>query len=122
MRIYTDFYYFAFENSGDRQKIPSIEQRGDVLWTEMKQMFHGCTNLGYNATDIPNFDIQANLDQAFNGATSFNGDIGNWDVSLINDMSFAFLNADNFNQYLSSWDVSNVINMNSMFRSANNFN
>lgn len=45
----------------------------------------------------------------FNGASEFNGDISNWDVSNVSQMSFMFGAASSFNQDLSNWIVSNVI-------------
>ena len=47
--------------------------------------------------------------------SDFNGDISNWDVSNVKDMSYMFYNANSFNQDLSNWDVSNVTNMEYMF-------
>jgi surface protein len=44
-----------------------------------------------------------------------NGDISNWDVSNVTNMSQMFRNNWGFNQDISSWDVSNVTNMESMF-------
>ena len=87
----------------------------------------------------------------FNSNNSFNQDIGNWDVSNVNDFSGMFLvSAFNnggspsisgwtinttssvnmywmfrlspFNQPIGSWDVSKVTNMESMFHSAFSFN
>ena len=44
----------------------------------------------------------------FNGNTSFNQDISNWDVSNVTNMSVMFNGATSFNQDISSWDVSSV--------------
>ena len=61
-------------------------------------------------------------------ALSTYGEINNWDVSLITDMSNLFYD-DSWNDFysdfdynISSWDVSNVTNMSQMFRNANSFN
>ena len=40
--------------------------------------------------------------------TDFNGNISNWDVSNVKDMSFMFYECTNFNSDISAWDVSNV--------------
>jgi surface protein len=41
---------------------------------------------------------------------AFNGDISQWDVSNVTDMSFMFYRS-NFTGDISKWDVSNVTNM-----------
>jgi len=70
----------------------------------------------------------------FAGATSFNSDLNNWDVSNVKDMSWMFgrdwvlggevteEGATSFNGDISSWDVSSVIDMTGMFSDAENFN
>ena len=44
--------------------------------------------------------------------TTFNDDIGNWDVSGVNNMSGMFNRALKFNQDISSWNVSSVTDIN----------
>lgn len=51
----------------------------------------------------------------FSGATHFNGDTGNWDVSNVRNMSTMFSGATSFNQPLGNWNVSNVTDMSGMF-------
>jgi surface protein len=46
------------------------------------------------------------------------GDISNWNVSNVTDMSYMFYDSD-FNRDISNWDVSNVTNMSYMFYYSN---
>ena len=56
-----------------------------------------------------------NMEVLFSGSTQFNGDISNWDVSNVTDMSGMFLGLK-FNGDISNWDVSSVTNMEVMFK------
>ena len=59
------------------------------------------------------------MEDAFNfidiGISTFNEDIGGWDVSNVTNMNSMFNGQDEFNQDLNSWDVSNVTDMTYMF-------
>jgi len=56
-----------------------------------------------------------NMNRMFNGATSFNQSLNNWDVSSVTNMDRMFYDATSFNQQLNDWDVSSVTNMSNMF-------
>jgi surface protein len=57
----------------------------------------------------------------FRDATTFNGDISEWDVSSVTNMEGMFSRASAFNGDISNWDVSSVTNINSMFDGATAF-
>jgi hypothetical protein len=40
-------------NATYRNKLISVDQRGDIEWTSMERAFHGCENLEIKATDVP---------------------------------------------------------------------
>ncbi|MDD3084176.1 MAG: BspA family leucine-rich repeat surface protein [Candidatus ainarchaeum sp.] len=63
-----------------------------------------------------------NMAGLFEYATSFNQDIGNWDVSNVTNTSRMFSSAMSFNQDIGGWDVSKVTNMSQMFFDALSFN
>ena len=49
------------------------------------------------------------------------GEIRNWDVKNVTDMSEMFCDCHNFNSDISLWDVSNVTDMNDMFHNCPKF-
>lgn len=145
-----NFPRIFFDNGLDKDKILSIEQWGNNVWTSMQNAFLGCSNLVINATDAPDLSIVTSMSSMFNEATSlvdnggsigawdvsnvmdmintfnlaaaFNGAIGSWDVSNVADMGGLFRGCIAFNQPIGSWDVGNVLSMNNMFANAEAFN
>jgi gliding motility-associated-like protein len=111
-----------FSGIGDRLKILSIEQWGDIAWESMQNAFYGCENLQGNFTDSPNLSNVTSTEYMFRDATIFNHPIGDWDVSDVTNMFGMFAQARAFNQNISNWDVSNVTNMGALFGRADDFN
>ncbi|MCB0494783.1 MAG: BspA family leucine-rich repeat surface protein [Cyclobacteriaceae bacterium] len=115
VKISGDFPQIFFNNVGDKDKILTIEQWGNIAWTSMFRSFFGCSNLNVNATDAPDLSGVNNLSYMFQGASSLTADLNNWDVSTITQMNQTFAGAINFNGDITSWDVSNVVDMVGMF-------
>jgi surface protein len=122
IRIRGSFPRIYFNGGGDRLKILSVDQWGDIAWTSMNYAFSGCSNLTITASDAPDLSSVTDMSGMFRSASSFNQDISSWDVSNVTNMANMFEFASSFNQDISSWDVSSVTNMSVMFRSANSFN
>jgi surface protein len=117
-----DFPRIYFNNDGDKEKILSIDQWGDIEWSSMIRAFYGAENLVYNAVDAPDLSGVFSTTAMFFGATSFNGNLNNWDVSNVRFLSFMFAGAASFNGEISDWNVSNVRSMLQMFSGAASFN
>ncbi|MBL4708682.1 MAG: BspA family leucine-rich repeat surface protein [Flavobacteriales bacterium] len=106
----------------DQKKLLSIDQWGTYAWKNLAGAFKGCSNVTSNAIDAPNLTNVTGLSEMFSGASSFNADLNNWDVSSIIYMSSMFQTAISFNGNVSNWDVSNVKSTRNMFADAFNFN
>jgi len=140
---------FAFENTGDKEKIRSITSFGDVVFGDYNGVFWGCVNLDLTAlTDTPILSSMTSLDSFFRSANSissipfiqnwqvsniidfggmfsntfFNGDLSSWNVGNGQNFSDMFNGATSFNSNIGSWNVSNALNMNSMLSGATAFN
>jgi surface protein len=118
----TGFPRIYFNNSGDRQKLLTIEQWGTGKWTSMERAFMGCTYLAGQASDIPDLSGVTDMNRMFTAASAFNQNISNWDTSSVTDMSNMFNGASAFNQDIGNWHTSSVTDMTNMFNGASAFN
>ena len=114
IRIRGDFPRIFFNNSGDKDKILSIDNWGSYAWSSMENAYCGCSNLTSASAVAPNLAGLTNMAGMFSGASLFNADVSNWDVSNVTIMVAMFNGTTAFNQNLGGWDIGNVTNMGDM--------
>lgn len=102
-----------FNSAGDKLKIISITDLGNVGWTNFDQAFSGCTNL----TTVKGGDTSSVITMAnmFFNATSVNPDTSGWNTSNVTTMLALFRNTTSANPDTSGWNTSNVTTMFGMF-------
>ena len=105
-----------FNAQGDRNKITSVTDLGDVGWKNLNSAFKGCENLvgfaGGNVSEV------TDMGGMFYAASSVTPEISHWDVSSVTDMSYMFQDANRAAPDVSEWVVSSVEDMTFMFRGA----
>lgn len=114
---------FPFETAnGDAGKLVDVKQWGTNQWGTTRNMFRDCVKLeAFSATDVPDLSGVTQAYAMFSGASSFDDDLGDWDVSTLESIQFMFSGATDFNGDISSWNVGNVQNMTALFQNAESF-
>ena len=85
---------------------------------------HAAMDLKFDYGDIADWDVSAVDDMSglFSGLEHFNDCIAAWNTSAVTDMSRMFSGAAAFNQPIGQWNTSAVTNMSYMFCDAAAFN
>ena len=109
-------------NGDSQDALISIDQWGSIAWEDMENAFNVCRNMEYHAMDAPDLTSVTNMSYMFAVATSFNGDLNNWNVSGVKNMSGMFIGATSFNGDISGWETGEVTDMSLMFEGATAFN
>jgi surface protein len=114
----------AFNNGGSN----SIQNWSAPLCTTFLNMFQGALSFNQPLTNLVNTSgvTGCNMQGIFAGATSFNQNVGSWDVSKAINMAFIFNDATSFNNGGSSsiqnWSAPLCTTFRNMFLVATSFN
>ena len=98
---------------------------GDIdtsLITDMSELFAHSKRQDFSGIETQDVSKVTYMSHMFEGAASFNQDIGSWNTSKITNMRSMFEEAESFNKPIGSWDTSNVTDMSDMFNGAYSFN
>ncbi|MEX0315794.1 MAG: BspA family leucine-rich repeat surface protein, partial [Allomuricauda sp.] len=110
-------------DGGSVENLLSIEQWGSIQWASFEDTFRDCSNMVYNATDIPDLSQVNDLSGMFSYCDSFNGDLSGWNLENVESMYRMFFEATSFTGLgLETWDTQNVTTMQNMFANASSFN
>ena len=87
----------GFDEHKDGNKLVDIVQWGCVRFGNRGGYFYRCRNLGrLSARDLPDLTGVTNMACMFNGASAFQSDLSQWNVSSVTDMGHMFLGASAF--------------------------
>jgi len=115
------FNNLIFNNGGDKDKLLSIDQWGNIQWNTMENAFRGCSNLRVTATDAPDLSGVTSCLRMFRDCSSLNDDLPNWVFAANSDIRYMFYNCSSFDGDISSWNVENVVKMSALFENATSF-
>ena len=87
----------------------------------MMEMFEGAESFNRDIGGWNTAKVTKMFDM-FEGASTFNGDIGGWNVGNVYGMQCMFCDAVAFNRDIGDWNIGNVNNMIWMFNGAEAFN
>jgi surface protein len=110
-----------FNATGDRMKLISIDQWGDIEWSSFEKSFYACMNMVGNWTDVPDLTNVTSMAYMFCYCSVFNTDISNFNTSGITDMTYLFGSCSIYNQPV-NFDTSSVTSMLGMFTFCSLFN
>ena len=118
IKIRGTFPRIRFGNTGDKAKLITINNWGNIKWSSMESAFYGCSAMNGAYDDVPNMTAALfNCERMFSDCVLFNYKVpfNTAEVTRIFGMFYGDLA---FNQSVSSFNTAKAINMTYMFCSA----
>jgi surface protein len=110
-----------FNNAGDKLKLLTIANWGNIVWGTMASAFYGCANLTGTYSDIPDTTNVTSMYQMFRGCSLFNSPVA-FNTANVTNFERMFYLCSVFNQSVSSFNTSKATTMKFMFGSCLVFN
>lgn len=108
-------------NGVDRNRLLNIVKWGQGKWKSMETAFKGCKNMVNIANDVPNLNLVNSMSEMFMGCSSLSDitNIDEWQTASVTDFSGMFNGASSTNIDIRNWNTGNVTNMAKMFANSN---
>ena len=87
---------FAFISTGDKLKLYDVLQWGNLKLGNSGGYFQGAANFNFIGDDILDLTGTFSFHTMFDGASSFNAEINDWNTTGITNMAYTFRNAASF--------------------------
>jgi hypothetical protein len=114
IKIRGTFPRIYFNNGGDKLKIISINNWGNIIWSSMINAFYGCSNMSGIWKDVPNLSIVTTILGMFRNANKMILDIQPFNTSNVQSF-FAFLYlASNYRGSLAGLEINSITGANLM--------
>ena len=122
IKIRGTFPRIYFNNIGDKAKLMTIDNWGNIIWSSMLSAFYGCYRVQGVWIDVPNTAEVTNMSYMFRGCSAFNQSVANFNTAKVTNVASVFYGCTVFNQSLANFNTAKVTNMASMFHNCSAFN
>jgi surface protein len=109
IRISGSFPNIYFNDGGDKAKVISVNNLGDVGWTTLLNAWLGCSNLATFTVGNTDTSSVTNISKTLNGTAVSTLDLRGMDVSSVTTLFGTFANCSNLSTInVSGWNTSSV--------------
>ena len=114
------FPQIYFNNGGDKLKLLSVEDLGDVGWTSFINAFYGCASMTSFDGGTTNTASVTTMHYMFNGCSGLTSlDVSGFDTALVTTMHYMFSGCSGLTSLdVSGFDISSMTSATNMFLSS----